>query len=133
MKYILICHLNHSNWIRNEQVMPKIRKLVKTGKQNRVVPVQVGQKRPESKLYRYKFKVYRYMTPELPKLCVFLPFFHMFQPQSTLYLKNTSRPLQIHLMITFLLNSSFNYTSFFNLFMNLFQNHSNMGLNPYTS
>ena len=32
----------------------------------------------------------------------------MFQPQSTLYSIYTSRPLQIHLMISFLLNLSFN-------------------------
>ena len=41
LKSILRSHLNHSNRIRNEQVMTKIRKLVKTGKQNRVVPVHV--------------------------------------------------------------------------------------------
>ena len=38
---ILIGHLNHSNRIRNEQVMAKIRKLVETGKPEQVVPVQV--------------------------------------------------------------------------------------------
>ena len=38
---ILRSHLNHSNRIRNEEVMAKIQKLVKTGKQNRGVPVHV--------------------------------------------------------------------------------------------
>ena len=39
--YILIGHLNHSNRIINEQVMAKIRKLVKTGKTKQGVPVHV--------------------------------------------------------------------------------------------
>ena len=41
LKSSLIGHLNNSNRIRNEQVMAKIRKLVKTGKPEQVVPVQV--------------------------------------------------------------------------------------------
>ena len=39
LKSILIGHLNHSNRIRNEQVMAKIRKLVETGKPEQVLPV----------------------------------------------------------------------------------------------
>ena len=51
LQSILSGHLNHSNRIRNEQVMAKIRKLVKTGKPEQVlpvepyvVPVELGQK-----------------------------------------------------------------------------------------
>ena len=38
---ILRSHLNHSNRIRNEQVMANLRKLVETEKPEQVVPVQV--------------------------------------------------------------------------------------------
>ena len=38
---ILRSHLNHSNRIRNEEVIAKIRKLVETGKPKQVVPVHV--------------------------------------------------------------------------------------------
>ena len=48
LKSILIIHLNHSNQIRNEQFMAKIRTLVKKEQgvpvQVRPVPVHVGQK-----------------------------------------------------------------------------------------
>ena len=40
LKSILRSHLNHSNRIRNEQVMAKIRKLVETGKPEQVLPVE---------------------------------------------------------------------------------------------
>ena len=39
LKSILIDHLNHSNRIRNEQVMAKIRKLVETRNRASGVPV----------------------------------------------------------------------------------------------
>ena len=41
LKSILRSHLNHSNRIRNEQVMAKIQKLVETGNRAAVVPVHV--------------------------------------------------------------------------------------------
>ena len=41
LKSILRSHLNHSNRIRNEQVMAKIPKLVETGNRAAVVPVHV--------------------------------------------------------------------------------------------
>ena len=41
LKAILISHLNHSNRIRNEEVMAKIRNLIKTGKTEHGVPVHV--------------------------------------------------------------------------------------------
>ena len=47
LKSILRSHLNHSNRIRNEQVMAKLRKLIEIGKPEQVVPVQVN-------LYQYK-------------------------------------------------------------------------------
>ena len=74
-----------------------------------------------------------HITRKCPE-CVFSPLFHaLFTPKPNLYFIYTSKLFQIHLMISFLLTSSFNYISFFKLFMNFFQNHSNMGLNPYTS
>ena len=47
LKPVLRSHLNHSNRIRNEQVMAKIPKLVETGNRAAVVPVHVN-------MYRYK-------------------------------------------------------------------------------
>ena len=41
LKSILCSHLNHSNRIRNEQVMAKLQKLVEIGKPEQVVPIQV--------------------------------------------------------------------------------------------
>ena len=41
LKSILRNHLNHSNRIRNEEVMAKIQKLVETGNRAVVVPVHV--------------------------------------------------------------------------------------------
>ena len=80
-------NLNHSNWIRNEQVMAKIRTLVKIEKQSTTC---TGT------------------TPRiLPKMCVFLPFFYMLIPKSTQYFLYTSKSLQIHLEISILFNSSF--------------------------
>ena len=40
LKSSLCSHLNHSNRIRNEQVMAKIPKLVETGNRVAVVPVE---------------------------------------------------------------------------------------------
>ena len=63
-------------------------------------------------------KVYRYRSPKMPRMCVFLPFFHMLIPKSTLYSIYTSKSLQIHqngglelhihLITSILLKSSFN-------------------------
>ena len=112
LKSILRSHLNHSNRIINEQVMATLRKLVETGKPEQVVPVQVGQKLPEPKLYRYKFKLYRYKSLGNAQNVCFLTFFHTFDPQSLLHFKHTSKQFQIHLGISFLLNSSFNFIYF---------------------
>ena len=95
LKSILISHLNHSNRIRNEQVMAKIRKLVETGKQSTTC---TGTPLP------YIGTCARI----LPRMWAFLHFFHIFLPNSTLYLFYTSKPHQIHLIISILLNSSFN-------------------------
>ena len=45
--------------------------------------------------------------PKMPRMCVFLPFFHMWIPKSTQYSINTSKPLQFILKSLFLLKSSF--------------------------
>ena len=45
--------------------------------------------------------------PKMLRMCVFVSFFHIFLPHSTLYSINTSKPLQIHLIISFLLKLSF--------------------------
>ena len=41
LKSSLIIHLNHSNVIRNEKVMAKIRKVLEIGKTEQGVPVHV--------------------------------------------------------------------------------------------
>ena len=82
----------------------------------------------EHHMYRYTPDLYRYMLAQndqnltctgtcsrctgtchrkMPKMCVFLPFFHIFPPNSTLYFIHTSKPFHIHLEISFLLKSSF--------------------------
>ena len=113
MKSILIGHLNHSNRIRNEKGMAKIQKPIEIGKPKQGVPVHIGQKRPECKVYRYMIKVYRYTSPKMAQNVCFSPIFPCFDIQSTLHFKHTSKPFQIHLRISFLFNSSLNYISFF--------------------
>ena len=94
LKSILTSNSNHSNRIRNEQVMAKIRMLVKTEKHNTTCTGTALT-----------------CTGTAPRIllimCVFLPFFHMLIPKSTQYSIYTSKPLQIHLEISILLNSSF--------------------------
>ena len=75
LKSVLRSNLNHSNRIRNEQVMAKIRKLVETGKTEQGVPVHhcsstgtllllVGCTGTILFMYRYTFR-------KLPKFCYF--------------------------------------------------------------
>ena len=109
MKSSLTSHLNHSNWIRNDQVMAKILTLV----QNRTlgagtnfsVPVPVDQN-------HYGTGTTLFGTGTKPRKCpeivVFLPFFHIFLPKPTQYSIYTSKPLHIHLITSILLKSSFN-------------------------
>ena len=87
-KSILTINLNHSNRIRNEQVMAKIRRLVKTEKQNATCTGTGAQ--------------------IFPIMWVFLHFFHIFSPKSTQYSIYSSKPLHIHLEVSIILNSSFN-------------------------
>ena len=115
--------------------MAKIRTLVKTKKQNTTctapVPHLYRYRFASGVLYRYRFKVYRYRSPKMPRMFVFLPFFHMLIPKSTQYSMYTSKPLQIHLIISFLLKLSFNTHLSSKLFKNYSQNKSIMGHNPY--
>ena len=88
----------------------------------------------QNRLYRYKSNMYRYklvkndhnrsctgtssnctgISPSgMPRMCVFLHFSNTFDPQSLLHFKHTSKQFQIHLGISFLLNSSFNFIYFF--------------------
>ena len=88
----------------------------------------------QNKLYRYKSNLYRYKLVKndqnrsctgtsstctgtslrkVPRMCVFTHFSIVLIPKSILHFKHTSRPLQNHLGIYFLFNSSFNYISFF--------------------
>ena len=109
LKSNLIIHLNHSNRIINEQGMAKIRTMVKT-KQG--VPHLFRTCTGTGSILegctgsgsRCTGTGHRKMT----RMCVFLPFFHMLIPKSTQYSINTSKPLQIHLVISFLLKLSFN-------------------------
>ena len=67
----------------------------------------------------------------LPRMWVFLHFFHRLLPKSTQYSIYTSKHLQIHLEISILLNSSFITYLSSKLLMNYSQNKSIMGHNPY--
>ena len=88
----------------------------------------------QNRLYRYKSNLYRYKLvkndqnrnctgkssnctgtshSEMPRMCVFSHFSIFLIPKSILYFKHTSKQFQIHLGISFLLNSSLNYISFF--------------------
>ena len=120
LKSILTINLNHSNRIRNEHVMAKIRKLVETKKQGTTctgTPLTCTGT----------------CVRILPRMWAFLHFFHIFLPNSTLYLSYTSKPHQIHLIISILLNSSLLPIFLQNFSMNLSQNHSNMGYDPYSN
>ena len=99
LKSILISHLNHSNRIINEQVMTKIRTLVKI--EQGVPHLFRTCTSPGSRCTSTGHR-------KMPRMCVFLPFFHMLMPKSTQYSINTLKPLQIHLVISFLLKLSFN-------------------------
>ena len=117
LKSILSRNFNHSNRIRNEQVMVKIRTLVKIEKQNTTCTGTALTCTSTGSVLEGCTgtgpKVYRYRSPKMPRMCVFLPFFHMLIPKSTQYSIYTSNPLQIHLIISFLLKLSFN-THLFN-------------------
>ena len=98
--------------------MAKIRTLVKTEKHNTTCTGIA--------------LTYTGTTPRiLPRMWVFLHFFHRLLPKSTQYSIYTSKPLQIHLEISILLNSSFITYLSSKLFMNYSQNKSIMGHNPY--
>ena len=104
LKSILISHLNHSNRIINERVMAKLRTLVKT---EHGVPIQVSTGSVLESCTGTGLRCTGTGHRKMPRMCVFLPFFHMLIPKSTQYSINTSKPLQIHLIISILLNSSF--------------------------
>ena len=77
LKSSLSIHLNHSNRIRNEKVMAKIRTLVKT---EQGVPHLYRYRFSSGGLYRYRFKVYRYRSPKNAQNVCFSPIFHMLIP-----------------------------------------------------
>ena len=95
LKSILTRNLNNSNRIRNEQVMVKIQTLVRIEKQNTTCTgtaltcTGIGAR-------------------ILPRMWDFLHFFHILLPKSSQYSIYTSKPLHIHLVISIILNSSFN-------------------------
>ena len=73
-------------------------------------------------------------TPrKFPENVVFLPFSHILLPKSTQSSIYSSKPLQIHLVTSILLKSSFITYLSSKPFMNYSQNNSNMGHNPYTN
>ena len=88
----------------------------------------------QNRLYRYKSNMYRYKLVKtdqnrnctgtssnctgtslrkVPRMCVFTHFSIVLIPKSILHFKHTLRPLQNHLGIYFLSNSSFNFIYFF--------------------
>ena len=134
-----ISHLNHSNRIINEQVMAKIRTLVKIeqGVPHLFRTCTGTGSVLEGCTGRYRSKVYRYRSPENAQRpeCVF--FFHFsifFHPKPTLYFLHTSKSFPISLVTSFLFNSSFNtYLYFKKIFHEFLPNNSNMGYDPYTN
>ena len=116
-----ISHFNHSNRIRNEQVMAKIQKLVETGKAEQGVPVHHCSCTGTLLLL---VGVYRYTNVHVPvhllkfaQNVYFLPPFPIFLiPNSIPYFIYTSKPFHIHFITSFLFNSSSNtYLYFKNL------------------
>ena len=108
----------------------------------------------EHHMYRYTPDLYRYMLAQndknltcsstcsrctgtchqkIPKMCFFLPFFHIFLPNSTLYFIHTSKPLQFILKSLFLFKLSFITYHYSKIFHEFPPNNSNMGHNPYTN
>ena len=90
----------------------------------------------QNRLYRYKSNLYRYklvkndqnrsctgtnsnctgtFTRKCPKMCVFSHFSILLILKSILHFKHTSKPFPIHLGISFILKSSFNFISFFQI------------------
>ena len=86
LKSSLTSHLNHSNRIRNDQVMTKILTLVQnrtlgTGTNLSVpVPVDQNQYGTGTTLFGIGTK-----PRKCPEIVVFLPFFHIFPPKPTQY------------------------------------------------
>ena len=94
----------------------------------------------EHQVYRYTPKVYRYTLAKndqntlctgtcsrctgtcyrkVPRMCVFVTFFHILIPKSTLYFKHTSKPFHIHLIISIFTQFFFQLHIFLeNYFMN---------------
>ena len=102
LKSILTKYLNHSNRIRNEQVMVKIRTLVIIEKHNTTytgtaltcTDTALTCTGTGARIF--------------PRMLAFLHFFHILLPKSSQYSIYTSKPLLIHLVISIILNSSFN-------------------------
>ena len=109
LKSSLIIHLNNSNRIRNEQVMAKIRKLVEI---EQGVPHMFRTCTGTCLVLEGCTSTCPRCTgtchSKMPRMCVFVPFFHIFPPNSTLYFIHTSKPFQIHLVTSIILNFSFN-------------------------
>ena len=103
-------------------------------------------------VYRYMSNMYRYMLAKndqnltrtgtcsrctgtchrkMPRMCVFVLFFHFFDTLSTLYSICTSKPFQIHPITSILLNSSFNTSLISKILHELLSTHSNMGYDLY--
>ena len=121
LKSILIGHLNHSNRIRNEQVMTKILNLLKQENQNR--------------LYRYKSNMYWYKLVKndqnrsctgtssnctgtslrkVPRRCIFSHFSCTFPSQ-------TKSMLHIHFKIISNTSCNLNYTQIIFQWISFFQ------------
>ena len=112
LKSSLRSHLNHSNRIRNEQVMAKLRKLVEIGNRVAVVPVELSRTWPKMTRTEVLPVQVQLLPVGVPEKCpefVISPIFHaLFHPKPNLYFKHTSKSFHMSLVISFLLNSSFN-------------------------
>ena len=134
LKSILRSHLNHSNRIRNEQVMAKIQK---TGRNRKTRTSCTGTSltctgTSWSKMTRTEVVPVQ-VTRECPE-CAFSHIFHaLFHPKPNLYFIYTSKSFQFHLVSSIILKSSFNGYLSSKFFHESLQNHSNMGYDPYTN
>ena len=113
LKSILRSHLNHSNRIRNEQVMAKIRKLIEIGNRAAVVSVQTTlnctgttwPKMTSNEIVPLQTQIVPGQVSEKCPESVISPLFHaLFHPKPNLYFIYTSKSFQIHLISSIILN-----------------------------
>ena len=109
LKSILIGHLNHSNRIRNEQVLAKIRKAGRNRKTRTGCTGTSWPKMTRTQIVPVQAQIVPVQVPEKCPECVISPIFHaLFHPKPNLYFIYTSKSIPIHLVTSIILKSFFN-------------------------